>query len=161
MLRTNPSLFGELLQNCQFVIATMRGEPLLLLQERFSWMNYQYDLFRLDPRTGGQVPVCRIIRQWTFFAITDQYVVQLFGPAAHGSAAVHCTGRWPNQFELRVGGSPLPSASVRKQIFSLTDTYHVVVAPGMDVLLFIGIACAIDRIHHEVEDERRRRERRE
>jgi hypothetical protein len=26
----------------------------------------------------------------------------------------------------------------------------------MDVLLFIGIACAIDRIHHEVEDARER-----
>jgi len=43
-------------------------------------------------------------------------------------------------------------------MFSFTDTYHVQITAHADVLLFIGIACAIDRIHHEVEDERRRRE---
>ena len=42
-----------------------------------------------------------------------------------------------------------------KEIFSFTDKYHVTIAPNADVLLYIGIACAIDRIHHEVEDARR------
>jgi len=159
MVRTNPSFFGELFQNCHFVITTNAGEPLLVLQERFSWMNYQYDLFRIDPRTRAHIPVCRIVRQWTLFAITDVYVIELYGPAANVGGGVQCHGRWPNQFSLSVGGMGVPAASVNKQLFSFTDTYHVTIAPGMDVLLFIGIACAIDRIHHEVEDERRRRER--
>jgi len=159
MVRTNPSLFGELFRNCHFCISTMAGEPLLVLQERFSWMNYQYDLFRIDPRTQQHVPVCRIVREWTLFAATDVYTVSLFGPTAHGGSGVRCHGRWPNQFTLSVDGLAMPAASVNKQFLSLTDTYHVRIAPRMDVLLFLGIACAIDRIHHEVEDERRRRER--
>jgi len=38
MARTNPSLFGEAFRNCHFAITTMAGEPLLSLQEQFSWM---------------------------------------------------------------------------------------------------------------------------
>ena len=61
---------------------------------------------------------------------------------AHGHAHAH---------------APAPAGA--PQVFSLTDTYHVEVAAGADALLYLGVACAIDRIHHEVEDERRRRER--
>ena len=66
-------------------------------------------------------------------------------------------GRWPSQFTLHVNGAV--AATVDKQLFRLTDTYHVDIAAGADVLLYLGIACAIDRIHHEVEDERARRRR--
>lgn len=106
---------GEIFKNCHFVITTMAGDPLLVLQEQFrcapvaalqsqfamwcskctcprraltrvcmlcacvrSWMDYKYDLFRLDPRRPGvHIPVCRIRRHWTMFAITDQYSVQV------------------------------------------------------------------------------------
>ena len=70
---------------------------------------------------------------------------------------VACTGNWLNHFTLTAGG--VLAANVDKKFFALADTYHVRVAPQMDVLLFVGIACAIDRIHHEVEDERERRRR--
>ena len=63
------------------------------------------------------------------------------------------------------GGGPVVlkivvDSGVDKQLFSFTDKYHVHISPNTDVLLFLGIACAIDRIHHEVEDERERRNRR-
>jgi uncharacterized protein YxjI len=45
---------------------------------------------------------------------------------------------------------------VSKKIFAFADTYDVVIAPQMDVLLYLGIATAIDRIHHEVEERHRR-----
>ena len=167
----------------------MAGEPLLVLQENFRWMNYEYDLctpcagsrrhtadhssarrthnrlsaiesrtacvtVRVDPRSRAHVPVCRIIRQWTFFDITDHYVVQHFNQFVTG--AVECHGSWPAQFSLTANGVLV--ARVEKQFFSWTDTYRVRISPHTDCLLFLGIACAIDRIHHEVQDEHRRRE---
>ena len=117
-------------------------------------MNYEYDLLRIDPRTRAHVPVCRIVRQWTPFSATDHYTVSHFGNVGlHGPVA--CSGSWLNRFSLTAGG--LPAATVDKRFFSMTDTYRVRIAAQMDVLLFVGIACAIDRIHHEVEDARRRR----
>lgn len=157
MHRTNASIFGELLKNAHFAICTNAGEPLLVLQERFQWMNYEYDLFRIDPRTRLQIPVCKIVRRWTFMSFTDQYEVQLFGPGIHGMCPVQCAGRWPSQFTLHTNGQV--AATVNKQMFSFTDKYHVEIGAGCDVLLYLGIACAIDRIHHEVEDERARRRR--
>ena len=102
------------------------------------------------------MPVCRIVRQWTLFRITDQYEITHFNHFVTGH--VVCQGRWPNQFSLAANG--ILAARVDKQLFSLTDKYHVHVSSNTDVLLFLGIACAIDRIHHEVEDERERRSRR-
>ncbi len=134
----------------------MAGEPLLVLQETFSWMNYKYDLYRLDPATHLHIPVCRITRHWTMFSFNDNYSVQLFGPMAH-HPPVQCMGSWPNKFTLLSNGAPV--ASVRKQLFSFTDKYHVTVCAHQDCLLFLGIAMAIDRIHHEVEDARERRNR--
>ena len=98
--------------------------------------------------------VCRVTRRWSF-CITDQYDVQLSGPMAH-HPPVMCQGRWPNQFTL--GGPGGVFATVDKKMFAWADTYHVQVAAGQDVLLFLAISCAIDRIHHEVEDARARRE---
>mmetsp|Transcript_137399 Transcript_137399/g.342715 ORF Transcript_137399/g.342715 Transcript_137399/m.342715 type:complete len:372 (+) Transcript_137399:51-1166(+) len=154
MARSNPSIFGELFKNAHFAITTLAGEPLLSLQENFRWMHYEYDLFRIDPRTRTQVPVCRIVRQWTPFAFTDQYEVTHFQHFLTGR--VECFGRWPSQFTLAANGTVV--CRVEKELFTFTDTYQVHIAPDADCLLFLGIACAIDRIHHEVEDARRRRE---
>jgi uncharacterized protein YxjI len=155
MERTNPSMFGEMFKNCQFSICTMIGEPLMLLQENFRWASYEYDLFRIDPRNRQLIPVCKILREWgrNLFNVTDNYDVQLF-PAAAAHGMVHCSGRWPNQFTLALNG--LPVATVNKEFFTFNDKYHVQLAANCDVLLFIGIACAIDRIHHEIEDNQRR-----
>jgi len=158
MLRTGGGYggWGEIMKNCQFTICNMAGEPLMSMEERFSWRNYVYDLYRYDPhRPGQQIPVCRISRVWSF-GITDQYHIELYGPMAH-HPPIFCSGRWPSQFTLsnQRGGI---FAKVEKQMFSWTDKYHVTIAAGQDCLLFTSIACAIDRIHHEIEDERRRRE---
>ena len=71
---------------------------------------------------------------------------------------IQCHGRWSNQFTL--GNTAVGTfATVDNQLFAFTDTYNVRVEAGQDCLLFIGIMCAIDRIHYEVEDKRRRGER--
>ena len=52
MVRSNPSLFGELFKNAHFVITTMSREPLLVLQENFRWMNYEC-AFAIDHSTAA------------------------------------------------------------------------------------------------------------
>lgn len=159
MTRTNGGFLsmGAAFKNCHFVITNMAGEPLLAMQERFSWRNYVYELYRYDPhRSGVQIPVCRVTRCWSW-QVTDQYVIELSGPMSH-HPPVQCQGRWPSQFTL--GNTAVGAfATVDKKMFAWTDTYNVNVSAGQDCLLFIGIACAIDRIHHEVEDESERRRR--
>jgi len=156
--RTNPSMFGEMFKNAQFNICTARGEPLLLMQEQFRWASYEYILYRIDPRNPRHpIQVCRVVREWgnNLFHVTDQYDVHL-SPAMAGLGSIQCHGRWPNQFTIANNGVPV--ATIDKQFFSWTDKYHILIAPNNDLLLYMGIACAIDRIHHEVEDNRRRRE---
>ena len=46
-------------------------------------------------------------------------------------------------------------ARVHKEMFSFNDSYDLVVGPNQDVLLMMGIACCIDRIHEEIERSRR------
>lgn len=157
MVRTNVSFFdwGEIFKSCNFVITTNSGEPLLVLQETFSWMDYKYDLYRLDPKVPGHhIPVAHIRRHWTLFSFNDNYSVTLYGPMASHPPVI-CKGSWPDMFSLISNGVPV--ASVEKRLLSFTDKYKVEIAPGQDCLLFLGIACAIDRIHHEVEEARRRR----
>ena len=155
MQRSNPSFFGfgSIFKSCHFVITSMAGEPLLVLQESFSWMNYKYDLYRLDPNVpGAHIPVCQIQRTWSLTAFHETYTVGLHGPMAH-HPAVYCTGRWPVKFTLSANG--LPVSTVEKKMWTWNDKYHVELAAHQDVLLFVGIACAIDRIHAEIEREQR------
>lgn len=156
MTRTNSPFFASLLQNCQFAITTMAGEPLLMLQENFSWMNYVYTLSRVTP-WGATIPVARITRVWSS-GFSDQYEITLYAPNGVNSF-VMCSGNWPNSFTLMSNGGV--ACTVDQKMWSFADKYMVHVAPNQDVLLFVGIACAIDRIHHEVEEARRERERRE
>jgi len=156
MQRTNPALFGEMFKNASFNICTMRGEPLMLLQENFHWASYEYNLYRIDPRDPARpVHACKIFREWgaNFLSYTDQYDIFLTQATQH-EGRLYCSGRWPSQFTLRSGSDI--RAKVNKEMFTFTDKYQVDIAAGADCLLFIGIACAIDRIHHEVESKKKR-----
>ena len=129
-----------------FVITTMSGEPLLMLQERFRWMNYEYDLFRVDPRTHAAIPVCKIVRTWTLFAITDVYEISLFGPGIHGACPVQCAGRWPNKFTLHTNGAV--SAQVSKRIsttpFRVQCPSNALPCPSVP---FRALPCASKTLH--------------
>jgi len=123
------------------------------MQEKCSWMNYTYEIYRTNAE-GGSTLLATIHRHWTMFSFTDNYSIELSPMVA--LPPITCHGRWPNKFTLTCGGRAV--ATVFKKNFSWSDKYKVMVLPGMDVLLTVAIACGIDRIHHEVEDERRRRE---
>ena len=53
------------------------------------------------------------------------------------------------EFEITAGGQVL--ARISRAWFRIRDTYGVDVAPGQDDVLFLAIAVALDRIHHDEE----------
>jgi uncharacterized protein YxjI len=59
------------------------------------------------------------------------------------------------EFEITGGGRTL--ARISRSWFRVRDTYGVDVAPGEDDVLFLAIAVALDRIHHDEEERRERR----
>ena len=156
VLRVDGILLSGLLRNCQFSLGTLANQPLLFLQEEFEMFTYRYSIYRTTP-TGEQMLVASIVRKImaSMLSLTDQYDIQLPSSPGH---AVTCTGSWPNNFVLQQSGPSgvFAAATVTKKVLAWSDTYDVAVAPGMDVLLYLGIATAIDRIHHEVEERHRR-----
>ncbi len=54
------------------------------------------------------------------------------------------------EFEITAGGQVL--ARISRAWFRIRDTYGVEVAPGQDDVLFVAIAVALDRIHHDDEE---------
>ena len=155
VLRQDGILWSGLLKNCQFSLGTMAGQPLIFLQEEFEWMTYRYSIYRTLPN-GQQMLVCSIVRKIlaSMLTLNDQYEI-----SCHTGLAISCQGTWPSQFSLhQMGpGGSICAATVSKKLFAWSDTYDIQLAPGTDVLLYLGIAVAIDRIHHEVEEKHRSR----
>jgi uncharacterized protein YxjI len=54
------------------------------------------------------------------------------------------------EFEITAAGQVL--ARISRSWFRIRDTYGVDVAPGQDDVLFLAIAVALDRIHHDEEE---------
>ena len=54
------------------------------------------------------------------------------------------------EFEITAGGRVL--ARISRAWFRIRDSYGVEVAPGQDDVLFVAIAVALDRIHHDDEE---------
>ena len=143
-------MFGNFLKNCQFALADAQGRGIMLLQEEFKLFLYQYSIYRMVP--GVQpVLIARITRRWSWGS-TGNYDIRIFNPPG---LAVTCAGQWPAQFTLYSQGRI--AAAVNKEMFSFSEKYQVIISPGQDLLLFLYLACCIDRIHHEVEEKRRNR----
>lgn len=144
--------FDAMGQNDQFAITNMSGEPLLLLKEQFSWTSYEYNLFRIDPcQPAEPIHACRIVREWspiTFInLLNNQFDIELTAATQH-HGRIQCQGSWPSQFTLY--NKDGVQATVTKEFGVFADRYEVTIMPNVDCLLFVGIACAIDRIHEEV-----------
>jgi uncharacterized protein YxjI len=57
------------------------------------------------------------------------------------------------EFEVSEGGQPV--ARISRSWFTLRDAYGVDVAPGQDVVLLLAVAVALDRIHHDEQQQLR------
>jgi len=132
------------------VITNLAGEPLLLLKKQFRWMHYEYRLERVT-RSSEVVPLAVITREPQFFAAAT-YSIQL--NTKHSAGQIGCEGRWRDRFTFHEKQG-VPSCIVNwRGPFSWRDTFDVAVEANKDVLLYVGIACAIDHIHHEIDKSR-------
>ena len=93
-----------------------------------------------------------ITRNFCKLTIHNRYEVQLLGPTALNYRpavrpfSIDCKGHWPKRFTLEATHSGEQLASVRK---TNVKKWQLHVSAGEDILLFVGIACAIDFISHE------------
>jgi hypothetical protein len=150
-------MFASLLRNASFTLCTLSGEPLLVMQEHFSWLSYVYVLHRYVPATNTLITLATV--RGLHVAARDVYEVEM-APGLAASMRISCAGEWPARSVLtqHAPGQPGPveAAVVERVLFSAVESYRVTLAPGADVLLYLGIAAAIDRIHHEIEEKHRR-----
>ena len=162
----------------QSVLTNMNQEPLLFLKEKFARRNYYCELSRYVPTTGGGdaehqhvLPICSVKCSWNTIGTggNPPYRVKLLGPWSDTTKhkVIQCHGRWPHNFTLGNKSLKTPFATCHKRMFALmytltgidTDahtTYELQVSPGEDCLLFVGICCAIDRIHNAINTESER-----
>ena len=155
--RTDANMFSGLFRNASFHMCTLSGEPLLVLQEQFSWLSYVYIIHRFVPQTNTLIHLCTV--RGVHSMMGDTYAVEM-APALAGSVHIGVTGAWPARSVLTqssLGGpGAVQACVVERIIMSMQEQYRVSLAPGSDVLLYLGIAAAIDRIHHEIEEKHRR-----
>jgi len=108
--------------------------------------------YRLERITAGMVPVPMCVVSRTGWGeIYETYMVQML-TSGLGQALI-VKGTWGRDFVFSLDGS---EACRVKHLWS--DAYNVTVQPQRDVLLFLGIACAIDHIEHEIQQAKRERE---
>jgi len=153
--RSDLGAFASLLRNASFTLCTLSGEPLLVMQEHFSWLSYVYVIHRYVPATNALVELATVRGVHSMGG--DAYEVSM-APALAASTRIACAGQWPNRAVLTQlsGGAAVEAAVVERVMFCAAETYKLSLAPGADVLLYLGIAAAIDRIHHEIEEKHRR-----
>jgi len=147
MVRTE----GEMANNgCQLTINNMSGVPLLIMRYDFTTISgHTMTLSRSDL---SSVPICKITRNSCKLTLHHRFDVELLGPTASNyrpdvrQFSIHCKGHWPKSFTFEATHSGEILASVQKTI---VKKWQLHVSAGEDILLFIGIACAIDFISHE------------
>eukprot|EP00927_Polykrikos_kofoidii_P054669 TRINITY_DN49057_c0_g1_i1.p1 TRINITY_DN49057_c0_g1~~TRINITY_DN49057_c0_g1_i1.p1 ORF type:complete len:449 (+),score=61.95 TRINITY_DN49057_c0_g1_i1:87-1433(+) len=160
LLRTTHTMWDQLRSKCQYELCTMSGEPLLLLQESWHLLSYEYNLYRVDPQAPeGVIHICKIVHDFgsNIFAILENYTIDLTEPQqlVGGVKQLVCSGGFPSSFSIHTEGRIV--ASFSKHLLALRDRYELKIEPNADILLFIGIACGIARIQHEIHEKRRRR----
>jgi len=139
---------SAIFKNSELVINNMSGEPVLSMKEHTYGSGRAMELCRVDPTAPNPamtaVPICRIARKGCKLTLHNRYEVQLLGETAKNSSSIQCNGKWPKSFTFEASGKEL--ATVHKTI---GKKWQLNVSAGGDVLLFIGITCAIDRMMHE------------
>lgn len=145
MVRMGGSVLGK---SNVMNINNMEGEPILSMREHRYGGGVAMELCQTDSSGQNPVPICRVVRKVCKMTIHDRYHVELVGSNAKVNyPTIDCKGHWPKKFTfLEAGKSGKQLASVQK---TNIKKWQLNLSAGEDVLFFLGIACAIDRISHE------------
>lgn len=154
LARTGDISAAALFKADQFAICTLSGENIMLLQETLHSDRYEYLLFRVHGQTRHQDPICRVIydlRKNSCWTIGGDKEFDIKLNITGDTDKVHCSG--PSEKRtLQVQGHKC--AVLEKPLCSCTGKYNITIGANTDVLLFLGIACAIDRVEREVDSKR-------
>ena len=144
------------LRNTKLIITDLSNQPLLSLKE------YRYKSgVAIELQNPRGVPVCRIYRQGFKLTIKNRYKIELLDQGLKSykyPSGITCQGTnmLPIQFDLTDDNSGLTLATMKKNLQLMTvggSKWHLDIPAGHDeddAILFLGITCAIDRIHTEV-----------
>ena len=136
---------------------TLSREPLLALRRQPRCLHYEYNLERRT-QGGGRVRLCSITRERHLNPFRlPATTVQLFAPSFGGP--ITCQGQWLENFVLIQDGVQACTVRWQRPLWSTSFCYDVVIAPQRDVLLFLGLACAIDCIDQTIERKPAREDR--
>lgn len=153
--RLHPELGPDLVfKRCHFLITSIPGDPLIAIEETFSNRNYKSTVYRLEPGPVGikDTAIAEIKRSWGMRDDPNKaaYAASIF---ASNSDPIQCIGSWPSNFALKAKGKSI--AAIDKQHlgkFTWTEKYQVKITQNQDVMLVLGLICAIDRIHSAVQE---------
>lgn len=129
----------------------------MLLKEKFMgsglFCSFESELFRIDPGTKQPIRVCRVVYRMRMpFSTAPMYDIDLFASEA-GHGVVQNSGNG-NKLNLSINGRR--AAEKRSSSNFFDNKYDITIAPETDVLLFLGIACATERIEKEVDKRNQR-----
>ena len=144
------------LRNTKLIITDLSNQPLLKLKE------YRYKSgVAIELQNPRGAPICRIYRQGFKLTIKNRYNIELLDQGLKSykyPAGITCQGTnmLPIQFDLTDDNSGQTLATMKKNLQIVTvggSKWHLDIPAGHDeddAILFLGITCAIDRIHTEV-----------
>ena len=164
----------------ELVVTNMKREPFLMIKEgrcdESGDEGTALDLYRHNPLNYRQKdPICKVRRKFckkvrrfnvhlADVSYRVGYFVELLGPLAHHYPAVECEGQWPNSMrfihfldnndDAGGGGEQTTSATIQKQLFR-NNKWELNVSAGQDIILFIGITCALDLLDRKAKERRR------
>ena len=147
-----------LLYNSKLMITDMSNRPVFSLNEYLYKCGVGVAMEVCHP---NGLPLCRIVRQGFQASIRNRYKIEVLAVNSQQyPAGITCIGQgMPYRFELTDGRSGQELATIKKNITLLPSGVHggsewqLDLPAGLDaenVLLLLGITCAINRLHTEV-----------
>mmetsp|Transcript_9437 Transcript_9437/g.10758 ORF Transcript_9437/g.10758 Transcript_9437/m.10758 type:complete len:254 (+) Transcript_9437:67-828(+) len=152
---TEYDVVGEF-KECKVVLKNLQGDSVLIItnyliagavaMELLSPLDIHEKDYQKQLATA--IPLCRVHRKFGKFTIHNRFEIEMLEQASMQNhyENIDCVGQWPKKINFLARASRQELASGSR---NLKNDWTLHVEAGEDVLLFIGIACAIDRITNE------------
>jgi len=143
-------------KECKVVLKNLEGNSVLLItnyiiagavaMELLCPLDIQESNYHTQLATA--IPLCRVHRKFGKLTIHHRFEIEMLEQANLQNVYenIDCVGQWPKKINFLARASRQELASGSR---NLKNDWTLHVEAGEDVLLFIGIACAIDRITNE------------
>ena len=152
---TEYDVIGEF-KECKVVLKNLEGESVLIITNYIiagavaMELLCPLDIHEKDyhKQLATATPLCRVHRKFGKLTIHNRFEIEMLEQASMQNhyENIDCVGQWPKKITFTARESRQELACGER---NLMNDWTLHVEAGEDVLLFIGIACAIDRITNE------------